>query len=99
MFKMRFFLMFFLAFFIKPCLACVCDEIGVLDLQVCSSYDVIFIGNINEIRACEDGNSTVVFDVSEMYKGDAEYTCMVKYTCGIKDCSMDFQEDSEWLIF
>ena len=96
---MRFFLMFFLVLFLKPCVACVCDEIGVLDLQVCSSYDVIFIGKVNKIQSCEHGNSTVVFDVSEAYKGNIDYSCEVNYTCGIEDCSMDFQEDTEWLIF
>jgi len=82
-----------------PGVACVCDEKYSLTLQVCSSYDVIFSGKVQESSPCEAGESLVTFEVSELYKGQVDPECNVRYICGAEDCSLDFQNDSEWLVF
>ncbi|MFT6716922.1 MAG: hypothetical protein ACJA0Q_001570 [Saprospiraceae bacterium] len=96
---MKFFLLLVLTMLLNPCLACVCDEKPTLSLQVCSLYDVIFSGDVQNTSVCEDGNSKVLFNVSELYKGDVEFVSELQYVCGVEDCSVDFHDDSEWLIF
>jgi len=96
---MKFFLLFFLTMLFIPGVACVCDEKRSLTLQVCSSYDVIFSGKVQKSSPCETGESVVTFEVLELYKGDVDPECNVRYVCGTEDCSVDFQNDYEWLVF
>jgi hypothetical protein len=96
---MKFFLLFFFTVLMVPCDACICIEKSPLTLQICSSYDVIFFGEVQSLNSCLNGNSTVKFNVTELFKGDLPTLASVKYLCGAEDCSVDFQVGSEWLIF
>ena len=84
---------------LKPCVACVCDGREKLNFQVCSSYDVIFSGQVEGFATCEEGVSAVTFSVSELYKGRVNVNCEVEFVCGSEDCSIGFQEGQEWLVF
>lgn len=91
--------MFFMLLLLKPCLSCVCEQRERLDLQVTSSYDVVFFGKVLGVTACDEGDAVVKFKVTELYKGNVGQECELSFLCGKEDCSGDFQIDTEWLIF
>ncbi|MCU0361697.1 MAG: hypothetical protein MUF75_13485 [Bacteroidia bacterium] len=77
--------------------ACQCP-VTVLSLQECEKYDVIFRGKVLNTTTCNNKPGTAVFDVLELYKGNAEKTFNVLFDCE-GTCFYEFKAGEEWIIY
>lgn len=93
--KLSFCLLFILNGFIG--LSCQCP-LTTLGLDECNKYEIIFKGKIVSVTTCDNNFGTAVFEIEELYKGNATKQFKVLFECGV-ECAMDFNEGEEWIIY
>lgn len=99
-FKKLVFLSFSLAFFsfkAQSPVPCSCPAVP-FDSLAPSEYEIIFCGKVKEVKVLSNDLHTVVFEVSELYKGHVTRNWDVHFK---KDdpCAMEFKPGDEWLMF
>lgn len=92
-----FFLSFILLFKPESNIACQCPltELGRVE---CDKYEIIFKGKIVSVTPCDNKFGVAVFEVEELYKGNATKQFKVLFECGI-ECAQQFSEGEEWVIY
>lgn len=87
--------LFFLNSFVI--LACQCP-LTTLGIDECDKYEIIFKGKVVSVNTCNNNFGTAVFELEELYKGNATKQFKVLFECGV-ECAMDFNEGEEWIIY
>jgi len=77
--------------------SCQCP-VTVLSLQECEKYEVIFRGKILSIKTCENKPGEAIFEVQELYKGNAKQHFKVLFNCA-DECFYEFKPGEEWVIY
>ena len=92
LFKLVFFslLLFFKVEFAKAC-QCPLSE---LSRAECDKYEIIFKGKIVSVAPCDNKFGVAVFEVEELYKGNATKQFKVLFECGI-ECAQEFNEGAK----
>ena len=90
------FLIFFNLFF-KTAISCECP-LSTLGMQECDKYEIIFKGKILSVKDCGDKFGEAIFEVDELFKGNATKNFKVLFECG-QECSAKFAPGDEWIIY
>lgn len=92
-------LLFFILFncFYLPSNACQCPLTN-LSIEECNRYEIIFKGKIISVKNCEGKYGEAIFEVEELYKGNATKQFKVLFECGV-ECAMQFNAGEEWIIY
>ncbi|MBA2613919.1 MAG: hypothetical protein H0U95_18295 [Bacteroidetes bacterium] len=77
--------------------ACQCP-LTTLGIEECNKYEIIFKGKVVSVTTCDNKFGTAVFEIEELYKGNASKQFTVLYECGV-ECAMEFNEGEEWVIY
>lgn len=88
-------LLFF--FGMRAAMACECP-FSSLSLEECNKYEIIFKGKVLSVTPCADKPGEAVFEIEELYKGNAGSRFTVLYTCG-SACAMPLVPGDEWVIY
>jgi hypothetical protein len=78
-------------------LACQCP-LTKLGMEECDKYEIIFKGKILSVKDCGDKFGEAVFEVEELYKGNATKEFTVLFECG-GECQQKFNPGEEWVIY
>ncbi len=78
-------------------LACQCPG-SELNLKETEKYEVIFRAKVLEVKTCENKPGEAVFEVLELYKGNAELHFKVLFDCH-DPCYYEFRAGEEWIIY
>lgn len=79
--------------------ACECKDFVSITKELCSEYDVIFLGTVDSVSACnEKGFSVAYFSIAELYKGNVKKQVQINFDCNT-ECMMSFAKGEEWLIY
>ncbi len=78
-------------------LACQCP-LTTLGIEECNKYEIIFKGKVISVTTCNSNFGVAVFELEELYKGNATKQFKVLFECGV-ECAMDFSEGEEWIIY
>lgn len=78
-------------------LACQCP-LTRLSLEECDKYEIIFKGKILSVQDCGDKFGEAVFEIDELYKGNASKEFKVLFECGV-ECAQKFKPGEEWIIY
>lgn len=84
-------------FGILKVIGCECPPSG-LSRAECKKYEIIFKGKVLSSKTCDDRPGEAVFEVQELYKGNAQRKFTVLYKCD-SECAMKFTEGDEWVIY
>src|SRR5688572_27171634 len=88
-------LVFLLLSFNSTACQCPLTKLGV---EECNKYEIIFKGTILKVKDCGDKQGEAVFEVQELYKGNATKEFKVLFDC--KDpCAQKFYASDEWIIY
>ncbi len=95
-FKILLFFLLFncISFYTKGCQC----PLTLLSIEECSKYEIIFKGKIISVKNCNQNFGEAIFEVEELYKGNATKQFKVLFECGI-ECALKFNEGEEWLIY
>lgn len=77
--------------------ACQCP-VSLLNREECDKYEVIFKGQVKTVKLCGDKPGEAVFEVEELYRGNAEKQFKLQFNCS-DDCYYQFREGEEWIIY
>ena len=77
--------------------ACQCPN-STLSLDECAKYEIIFKGKIISVKECDSNFGEAIFEVEELYKGNATKKFKVLFECG-GSCDMKFLPGEEWVIY
>ncbi|MBL7933356.1 MAG: hypothetical protein JNL60_15730 [Bacteroidia bacterium] len=95
------FIHFLLILFVFIChasvLACQCP-LTRLSIEECDKYEIIFKGKIISVNDCGDKFGEAVFEIDELYKGNATKEFKILFECGL-ECSQKFIPGQEWIIY
>ncbi len=94
---LKLFFLFLLFFNAYTSYACQCP-LTTLGLEESNKYEVIFKGKVVSVETCKDKFGTAIFEVEELYKGNASKKFTVLFECGV-ECAMEFSEGEEWIIY
>jgi hypothetical protein len=87
------------AFFIVSHYAHACEcPLSSLSLGETNKYEIIFKGRIHSVRACAENYGEAIFDVEELYKGNATKQFKVLFECGVP-CEQQLMAGDEWIIY
>ena len=79
---------------------CQCPELKLLDKQVISSYDLVFLGKFEQAGNCVNSEKQLLFSELEVYKGSVLGSDIkVNFTCGNEACFIDFIAGEQWLVY
>ena len=96
--QMKYLLVFALFFILNPpSKACQCP-LTQLSLQECAKYEIIFRGKIVNVKDCNNKFGEALFEVQELYKGNAEEKFKVLFECNV-ECVQKFNVGEEWIIY
>jgi hypothetical protein len=87
-------LLFFKIEFARAC-ECPLTE---LSRAECDKYEIIFKGKILSVAPCDNKFGVAVFEVEELYKGNATKQFKVLFDCNV-ECAQQFNEGEEWVIY
>ena len=92
-------LLFFIAFNLVQfsSQACQCPLTS-LSIEECNKYELIFKGKINSVKNCDGKYGEAIFEVEELYKGNATKQFKILFECGI-ECAQQFNVGEEWIIY
>ena len=93
--KLFFFLFFLVSFSVSK--ACECP-LTALNMEECSKYEIIFRGKIVAVKDCNNNFGEAIFEVQELFKGNATKKFKVLFECGLP-CSAKFSVGDEWIIY
>jgi hypothetical protein len=91
LFLVLFILLGFVAF------PCNCPTTG-LSKEECNKYEIIFKGRVVSSKDCDFKYGEAVFEVQELYKGNATKEFKMLFDCK-GDCAKKFQAGEEWIIY
>lgn len=92
-------LSFFIIFFLRTLNAFACQcPLTALGLEESNKYEVIFKGKVISVETCKDKFGTAIFEVEELYKGNASKKFTVLFECGV-ECAQEFSAGEEWIIY
>ncbi len=77
--------------------ACQCP-LTLLSLEECAKYEIIFKGKILQVVNCDHKFGEAVFEVQELYKGNATREFKVLFDCN-EECVQKFNPGDEWIIY
>lgn len=77
--------------------ACQCPP-SELSLKECDKYEIIFKGKVISVKACGSTFGEAMFEVDELYKGNATKNFKVLFEC-VGECSGNFNVGEEWIIY
>lgn len=77
--------------------ACQCP-LTTLSIEECNKYEIIFRGKVLEVKNCNNNFGEAVFQLDELYKGNATKQFTVLFECGVA-CAMNFLPGEEWIIY
>lgn len=91
------FLSLIFLFFGLSSLACTCPT-TVLGMEECNKYEIIFKGRVKSSIDCDLKFGEAVFEIQELYKGNATKEFKVLFECN-GECAKTFQAGEEWIIY
>ena len=77
--------------------ACQCPLSG-LNIAECDKYDIIFKGRVKSVVECDNKFGEAVFEIDELYKGQAQKIFKVLFECN-STCYQKFNVGDEWIIY
>ncbi len=77
--------------------ACQCPPTK-LSLEECDKYEIIFKGKIVSVKDCGNKFGEAIFEVEELYKGNATKQFEVLFECQVA-CAQQFYAGDEWIIY
>lgn len=77
--------------------ACQCP-LTTLGIEECYKYEIIFKGKILSVKSCDHKFGEAIFEVQELYKGNATKKFKVLFECD-KECAGSFVTGEEWIIY
>ncbi|MDI1355408.1 MAG: hypothetical protein PSX36_10840 [bacterium] len=77
--------------------ACQCPPSD-LSLKECDKYEIIFKGKVSAVKSCGSAFGEAIFEVEELYKGNATKNFKVLFEC-VGECSGNFNVGEEWIIY
>jgi hypothetical protein len=77
--------------------ACQCP-LTQLSLEECHKYEIIFKGKILRVADCGGRFGEAIFEVQELYKGNATSEFKVLFECKV-ECAQTFRPGDEWIIY
>lgn len=77
--------------------ACQCP-LTQLGLEECNNYEIIFKGKIFSVINCDHKFGEAVFEIEELYKGNAPQKFKVLFECDVV-CAQKFNVGDEWIIY
>ena len=77
--------------------ACQCPLSG-LSIAECDKYDIVFKGRVKNVVECDNKFGEAVFEIDELYKGQAKKTFKVLFECNTP-CYQKFNVGDEWIIY
>jgi len=83
--------------FSEPLSACQCP-LTTLSLKESDKYELIFKGKIVSVKNCEGKFGEALFEIDELYKGNATPKFTVLFECG-GECAIGFNAGEEWIIY
>lgn len=90
-------LLVFLTLYFNSIKACQCP-LTELGMKECNKYEVIFKGKIISVKDCNHNFGEAIFEIQELYKGDATKQFKVLFECNV-DCAQKFSPGDEWIIY
>jgi|GEM_PF-555186 len=78
-------------------LACQCP-LTRLGLEECAKYEIIFKGKILRVVDCDHKFGEAIFEIQELYKGNAPKEFKVLFDCN-EECAQKFSPGDEWIIY
>ncbi|MCA0430900.1 MAG: hypothetical protein LCH32_10415 [Bacteroidetes bacterium] len=90
------FFSFFILCIYNLSFACQCPP-SVLNYEECVKYDLIFKGKIKSIKKCNHNLGEAVFEIDELYRGNATKHFTVLFNCE-EECSIQLNVGEEWII-
>jgi hypothetical protein len=90
-------ILFFFVSNVSKLFACQCP-ITILGVEECDKYELIFKGKIKLVKTCGERYGEAVFELDELYKGNASKQFTVLFTCD-DVCAQKFQEGEEWIVY
>ena len=91
---------FFLSWFVLSNfigLACQCP-LSSLNIDECNKYDLIFKGKIISLKPCENKPGEALFELEELYKGNATQKFTILFECN-SECALKLNVGEEWIIY
>lgn len=91
---------FFILFFsvlLSEIKACQCP-LTQLSLDECAKYEIIFKGKIVSVVDCDLKFGEALFEIDELYKGNAGKQFKVLFECNV-ECAQKFTIGDEWIIY
>ncbi len=98
--KQRILAFIFLTCFFLPGLkvqACQCPPTS-LSIQECDKYEIIFRGKIISVKNCDHRFGEAMFELDELFKGNATKTFKVLFDCN-EECAQTLLPGEEWIIY
>jgi hypothetical protein len=77
--------------------ACTCPPTE-LSLRECEKYEIIFRGKVISVKDCDSKFGEALFEVEELYKGNATKEFKVLFECA-GECVQEFNSGDEWIIY
>lgn len=93
----RLFFVLVLCLLISKVQACQCP-LTQLSLDECNKYEIIFKGKILSAVTCDLKFGEAVFEIEELYKGNATKQFKVLFECN-EECFQKFTVGDEWIIY
>jgi len=87
----------FLLLLNNPIKACQCP-LTQLSLEECNKYEIIFKGKILRVADCDHKFGEAIFEIEELYKGNATQEFKVLFECDV-ECVQKFNPGDEWIIY
>lgn len=78
-------------------LACQCPLTS-LGMEECRKYEIIFKGKVISVTPCGQRPGEAVFEIAELYKGNAAHTFKMLFNCE-GECATGFRVGEEWVIY
>jgi hypothetical protein len=77
--------------------ACQCP-LTRLSVEECTKYEIIFKGKILSVVDCGHKFGEAIFEIQELYKGNATQNFKVLFECKV-ECAQKFNPGDEWIIY
>ena len=78
-------------------ISCQCPP-SLLSLEECNKYELIFRGKVLKVKPCELKPGDAIFEIQELYKGNATPEFKVLFACR-EACARLFKPGEEWIIY
>jgi hypothetical protein len=93
----RFIFLLLFNLFFNSAISCECP-LSTLGMEECNKYEIIFKGKVLSVKDCGNKFGEAIFEVEELFKGNATKKFKVLFECG-QECSAKFTPGDEWIIY